>query len=123
MRYCSTAAIAAWLVVLGFSLYYLARIDRTLIDADRRRMSSEEVHKQSVSTIANAMVWVLPIAAGQVFGDLTIQLKLWTVLAMLMTATAILLPAVPLAVMLLALVIGGASVTQLLFSGLPFTSQ
>jgi diguanylate cyclase (GGDEF)-like protein/PAS domain S-box-containing protein len=111
------SAIVAWLIVLGFSHYYLARIDRSLIDADRRRMSSEEVHKQSVSAIANAMVWVLPIAAGQLFGDMTLQLKLWTVLAMLMTATAILLPAVPLAVMLLALVIGGATVTQLLYAG------
>ncbi|MCB2047267.1 MAG: EAL domain-containing protein [Novosphingobium sp.] len=109
-------AIIAWLVVLGFSLYYLARIDRTLIDADRRRMSSEEVKKQSVSAIVNAMVWVLPIGIGQIFGDTTLQLKIWTVLAMLMTATAILLPAVPLAVMLLALTIGGAAVTQLLFA-------
>jgi len=112
-----TAAIIAWLIVLGFSLHYLARIDRSLIDADRRRMSSEEVHKQSVSAIVNAMVWVLPIAIGQMFGNITVQLKLWTVLAMLMTATAILLPAVPLAVMLLALVIGGAAVTQLLYAG------
>jgi diguanylate cyclase (GGDEF)-like protein/PAS domain S-box-containing protein len=112
-----TAVIIAWLVLLGFSLYYLARIDRSLIDADRRRMSSEEVHNQSVSAIANALVWVLPIAAGQMFGNITLQLKLWTVLAMLMTATAILLPAVPLAAILLALVIGGATVTQLVFAG------
>jgi diguanylate cyclase (GGDEF)-like protein len=117
MKVIPTVAIVVWLAVLGFSLHYLARIDRSLIDADRRRMSSEEVHKQSVSAIANAMVWVLPIAAGEMFGNITVQLKLWTVLAMLMTATAILLPAVPLAVMLLALVIGGAAVTQLLFAG------
>ena len=109
--------IVAWLILLGLSLYYLARIDRSLIDADRRRMSSEEVHKQSVSVIANAMVWVIPIAAGQIFGDIAVQLKLWTVLAMLMTATAIMLPAVPLAVILLALVIGGASVSQLIYTG------
>jgi diguanylate cyclase (GGDEF)-like protein/PAS domain S-box-containing protein len=111
------AAIVAWLIVLGFSLHYLSRIDRSLIDADRRKMSSEEVHKQSVSAIVNALVWVLPIGAGQFFGDITVQLKLWTVLAMLMTATAILLPAVPLAVILLALVIGGAAVTQLMYAG------
>ncbi len=111
------AGIVAWLIMLGFSLWYLTRIDRSLIDADRRRMSSEEVHRQSVSAIANAMVWVVPVAAGQFFGDIAVQLKLWTVLAMLITATAIMLPAVPLAAMLLALVIGGASVAQLLYAG------
>jgi diguanylate cyclase (GGDEF)-like protein len=112
----SPIAILVWIILLGSSLHYMAKIDRSLIDADRRRMSSEEVHKQSVSSIVNALVWVMPIAAAQIFGDPTIQLKLWTVMAMLMTATAILMPAVPMAAILLAIVVGGATVTQFLFA-------
>ena len=43
----------------------------------------------------NALVWAVPVALGTLFLDAEIRLKLWTVLALLMTASAILLPGVP----------------------------
>jgi diguanylate cyclase (GGDEF)-like protein/PAS domain S-box-containing protein len=113
----SFIAIGVWILALAGSLVYMAKIDRTLIDADRRRLSTDEVHKQAMASIANALVWVLPIGTAQAFGDTTTQLKLWTVLAMLITAKAILIPAVPMAALILTVAVGGATVTQFLFSG------
>jgi len=111
-------AIGVWAILLGASLHFIAKVDRSLVDADRRRMSIVEVKRQSMSSIANAMVWVIPIAAASVVSDpdMTVQLKLWTVLAMLMTASAILIPAVPMSTILLTLIIGGAAIAQFLLN-------
>ena len=109
--------IVAWLAALGGSLFYGSRIDSTLADADRRRMSSEEVNRQTISAIINALVWVMPIALSTLFVDPETQLKLWTVVAMLMTASAILLPGVPMGTLMFTGIVGGAAVASFLVTG------
>ncbi len=113
----NTPAIAAWLVALTASLLYGTRIDHSLADADRRRMSRAEVNRQTLSSIANAAIWAIPIALASHFLDPETRLKLWTVLAMLMTATAILLPGVPLGTLMFSAIVGGAAVISFLASG------
>ena len=65
------AALLGWVVLLGAGLFHGARIDKTLGDADRRRMSRDEVNRQWVSSIASALVWVVPMAGFGPFGDPT----------------------------------------------------
>ncbi|RZK00203.1 MAG: EAL domain-containing protein [Novosphingobium sp.] len=108
----------AWLALLCGSLYFGTRIDRSLHDADRRRLSSGEVNRQTLSSIVNALVWVLPIAVASLFLDPETRLKLWTVLAMLMTASAILLPGVPMGTLMFTGIVGGASVVSFLVAGM-----
>ncbi|MCB2061341.1 MAG: EAL domain-containing protein, partial [Novosphingobium sp.] len=111
-------ALLAWLAALAVSLSYSSRIDATLIDADRRSMSPDEVKRQTVSAIFNALVWVVPTALFSLFVDVETQLKLWTVLAMLMAASAILLPGVPLGTLMFTGIVGGAAAIEFLFVGL-----
>ena len=88
--------LVLWLAVLGASLYHGAKIDKTLVDVDRRRIGRDEVNKQTMSSVGIALVWVVPMAAFAPFGNDNQQLELWAITAMLMTASAVLLPAVPL---------------------------
>jgi len=111
------AAILAWLAALAGSLYYGQRADASLIDADRRRISQDEVKAQTINSIVNALVWVAPIACFSLFGSPETQIKFWSVLAMLMTASAILLTAVPLGTLMFVGIVGFAAVTFFLFSG------
>ncbi len=111
------AGLIAWLVALAATLYHGFRIDRSLVDADRRRMTKDEVNAQSVGSIINALIWVVPIACFGLFADATTQLKLWTVLAMLMTASAILLPAVPMGTLMLTGIVGGGAIGYFLLTG------
>ncbi len=111
------AILIAWVAALGASLWYGAKIDKGLGDADRRRMTREEVNRQSISSIGNALVWVVPIAGFAFFGDNTRQLELWAITAMLMTASAVLLPAVPLSNLLFAGIVGGGALVSFLFGG------
>ena len=91
------AALGGWFALLCGSLYYGAAIDKGLSDVDQRRIGRDEVNKQTISAVGNALVWVVPMAAFAPFGDAAQRLQLWAVTAMLMTASAVLLPAVPLA--------------------------
>ncbi|HQA17089.1 MAG TPA: EAL domain-containing protein [Novosphingobium sp.] len=111
------AWLVAWLAALGGSLYYGARIDKALGDADSRRITREEVNRQTISTIGNALVWVVPMAAFVPFGDARAHLELWAVCAMLMTGAAVLLPAVPLGNLLFTGIVGGATMASFLFAG------
>jgi diguanylate cyclase (GGDEF)-like protein len=113
----SVFVLIAWVAALVWSLYYGTKIDNSLVDADRRRMSSDEVNRQTLSAIVNALVWVVPIALFTLFVDPETRLKLWTVLAMLMTASAILLPGVPMGTLMFTGIVGGASVVSFLVSG------
>ncbi len=111
------AALLGWVAVLGATLYYGARIDKTLGDADKRRMSRDEVNRQAISSITTALVWVAPIGVFPFFGDGSVRLELWAIAAMLMTASAVLLPAVPLGNLLFAGIVGGSALVSFLFGG------
>ncbi len=110
-------AMIGWLLALGASLFYGARIDKALADADRRRIAGAEVNRQTISAIMNALAWVAPIAGFAPFGDQATRLELWAIVAMLMTASAVLLPAVPLANLLFAGIVGLSAVASFVASG------
>ena len=107
--------VLAWVAALGASLFYSAKTDQSLADADRRRLSRDEVKKQTMLSIANALVWVVPIAGFAPFGDPSRMLELWAITAMLMTASAVLMPAVPLGNLVFAGVVGLGSLVSFLF--------
>nr|WP_244959106.1 GGDEF and EAL domain-containing protein [Novosphingobium marinum] len=113
----AATALVAWSAALMGSLYYGMRIDVSLVDADRRRMTSEEVNRQTFSSIVKALVWVVPAAFFTRFVGVETELKLWTVMAMLMTASAILLPAVPLGTLMFTAIAGGSMIVGFLLNG------
>ncbi len=110
-------ALIGWLVALVGTLYYGARFDRSLGDADRRRMTREEMNSQTISAAINAVVWMIPLVFFTPFADAETRLKLWTIVAMLMTVSAVILPAVPLATIVFCAMVGFAAIAGFLFTG------
>ncbi len=109
--------LAAWLAALTGTLLYGARIDSSLIDADRRRMARSEVNAQTTSAIINALIWVVPLAIFNIHSGAIPHLELWTVLAMVMAISAIVLPSVPLSTIMFTGIVGGAAVSSFAFAG------
>ena len=109
--------ILAWMGLLVATLYHGSLIDKTLSDADRRRMSRDEVDRQSRTSVANALAWVVPMAVFAPLGDPGVHMELWAITAMLLTASAVLLPAVPLANLLFAGIAGGGAIVSLIWAG------
>ena len=112
-------ALLGWLAVLAGTLFYGARIDKTLADADRRRISRDEVKRQTMSSVATALIWAVPLAGFARYGSSSDHLELWAICAMLMTASAVLLPAVPLGNLLFCGIVGGAALGSFLLAGIP----
>ncbi len=110
--------IVGWLVLLGATLWYGAQLDKSLGDADRRRMGRDEVNRQTGASVLNALVWAVPPIVFAVYGDVVLQLELWTVVAMLLTASAVVLPAVPLATIVFTAIVGVAAAGSFAWAGL-----
>ena len=110
--------VLGWAVVAGLTLWRGVRIDRLLIDADRRRISRDEVKAQMLNCAFSGLAWSIPLGGFGFFVDPQTQLKLWVVLATLMTASAVLLPAVPLGTLLFTGVAGGSAVVFFLATGM-----
>lgn len=110
-------AIAAWLVLVVAAQWHGYRIDCLLADADRRRISRDDVKAQLASSIANGLAWALPLGGMGPFIDPQTQVKLWAVLAMLMAASVILIPALPIATLAFSALVGGSAVVCFLLSG------
>ena len=102
----SNLALGLWLACLGAALYWGARIDASLTDADRRRLTPAEVDRQNICSIITALIWILPITAFSHFVDGELRLKLWTVLAILMTASSLVMPSAPMGALLFTGIVG-----------------
>jgi diguanylate cyclase (GGDEF)-like protein/PAS domain S-box-containing protein len=114
----SILVVLGWAALTGLTLWRGTKIDRTLIDADRRRITREEVNAQMISSILNGLAWAVPLGGFGMFVDPQVQVKLWIILAILMTASAVLLPAVPLGTLLFTCIAGGSASAFFLFSGM-----
>lgn len=111
------AFLIGWMALLVGVLISGARFDRTLIDADRRRISRVEMHRQTLSSLCVALVWAIPMLAFSPFGDAAQRMTLWTVLAMLMTGMAVTFAALPMATVMFGGVVGLSGVCAFLFWG------
>lgn len=109
--------LGGWVAVLVMVLISGARFDRSLQDADRRRMTRRETHQQTIATTVTALVWAVPIVIFARFGTTGDKLSLWTVTAMLMTGMAVGFAAVPLGTLLFTAIVGGVSMASFLLAG------
>lgn len=109
--------LVGWMALLVGVLISGARFDRSLIDADRRRISRQEMHRQTVSSLFVALVWAIPMLAFAPFGDAAQRMTLWTVLAMLMAGMAVTFAAMPMATVMFSGIVGLSGVAVFLFWG------
>ncbi|MBB3861441.1 diguanylate cyclase (GGDEF)-like protein/PAS domain S-box-containing protein [Novosphingobium hassiacum] len=110
-------ALVAWMAVLVGVLISGARFDRTLLDADRRRIGRREMHRQTVSSVCIALVWAIPMALFAPFGNAVDRMTLWTILAMLMTGMAVTFASMPLGTVLFSAIVGTVSIGVFLLEG------
>ncbi len=111
------ALLCGWVALLAGTLLFTIQIDRSLVDADRRRIGRDEVNRQTAGSVINALVWVVPMAFFAPYGSDMARLELWAICAILMTAFAVMLPAVPLGSLMYAGIVGTATITSFVISG------
>jgi hypothetical protein len=73
-------------------------------------MTSSEFRRQALGTIINALVWAAPLVFFVPYSPMHLRYEYWTVLAMLMTVSAVIVPTVPLSTLLFSTIVGCGSV-------------
>ncbi len=109
--------LLGWGALLAGVLVNGMRLDRSLEDADRRRMSPREVRRQTLFTVAAGIVWAMPILFLAPFTSPEQRLLVWSIMAMLMAGTALAFAAVPLGAVLFNAILGLASIAVFVWFG------
>lgn len=112
-------ALAGWLGALCGSLSFSVRSDWQLADTDRRRMTEEEFRRQTLGTVINALAWCVPLVLFLPQAPIHLRFELWTVLAMLMTVSAVIVPTVPLATLVFSSIVGAGAIATFWMLGQP----
>ena len=100
--------LGAWAAVQIAALGFGGLCDSRLADADRRAVRQAEFFCQTAATVLVALIWAVPVVLFAPHAPTIVRLQLWTILAMLMTVSAVVLPAVPLATLIFSAVVGAA---------------
>ena len=101
--------LACWLVMLAGALYFSARADLALADADRRPIARGEFWRQFIGSLLTAGVWTIPILFFVRYGAPDDHLILWTVISMLVAGAALWLSPAPLGTMAFTFIVGAAA--------------
>src|SRR5690606_21530144 len=97
------------LIMLIGALYFSARADLALADADRRQMTRGEFWRQFMGSLLAACVWAIPILFFVRYGAPGDHLVLWTVISMLVAGAALWLSPARLGTLAFTLVVGAAA--------------
>ncbi|MCJ2181599.1 EAL domain-containing protein [Novosphingobium sp. 1949] len=108
--------LAGWFLVTGTVLWRSYRITRNLAGVDRRGINRREVDRLLTGCAVNALAWAMPLPLFGPFIDPALQMRIWAILAVLMTASAVLMPAVPMAALFFGVLVGGSSALFFLFA-------
>lgn len=102
----SAIALAAWPLALFGVLYYGARCDRSLVNADKRDIRPGEIRNHWIATALTSVVWCVPIALFAIQGTAFDMLVLWSVVTALIVGSALLVASAPLGTVTFAAITG-----------------
>ncbi|WP_206240526.1 putative bifunctional diguanylate cyclase/phosphodiesterase [Novosphingobium terrae] len=100
------APMLGWLAGLAASLGFISY-------ADKRGAFATQI----AATIANALVWTAVLWFFVPLGSQGSHFEIWTVLATLMTVSALILPTTPLATLMFSAIVGGAAIGSFVQGG------
>ncbi|MXO57496.1 EAL domain-containing protein [Altererythrobacter gangjinensis] len=89
-------ALVSWVLALVGVLYYGVRCDKSLADADTRRMTSTEFNHHCRAIAFIAVVWCVPIGFFAFQGTAKELLALWSIVSVLIVGSALVVAAAPL---------------------------
>ncbi len=108
--------MSLWLLALAGSLHLVLRAAKAFRHLGRRMPARQPVFFHLFATVVNACVWALPMIAFAHPGLSQARIEIWTILALLMTASAVVIPAVPLGTAIFTAMVGAAAMVSFWWS-------
>ncbi len=108
--------LGAWLAALALAMTNVFTIENALKDIDRRLMTRKEFNRHALSIAATATVWSIPLLGFAQRGDPGEHYAIWTVVAMLVASSAVMIRQAPISTLVWGLIGGVASCVSFLMS-------
>ena len=109
--------LAPWVFLVALTVFFGVRGDLALSDADRRRVTRQELNRKALRTAAIGVVWGVPLVLFGQYGDGVDQAGLWLAVAMLITGSALALGSAPLGTVIFGGITGLAAIVGFLLTG------
>ncbi|WP_114522272.1 GGDEF and EAL domain-containing protein [Altererythrobacter sp. ZODW24] len=110
------AALAGWGAALAGLLFYNHKSDASMRDADRRGVSRSEIRTQAVGSSLLALVWCVPMALFPLYAGPVEHAAMWSIAALLIAGSALVLAAAPVGTIIFALFLGIAAMASFWFT-------
>ncbi len=108
--------LGAWLAALALAMTNVFTIESALKDIDRRLMTRKEFNRHALSIAATATVWSIPLLGFAQRGDPGEHYAIWTVVAMLVASSALMIRQAPISTLVWGLIGGVAACVSFLMS-------
>ena len=109
--------LALWAAVIVATQWHLVRLDHSLTDVERRSMTRDEFRSHALGVAGSAAAWAVPLLLFAPFGTPADQFALWTLVAMLIAGSALVMSAAPMATIVFSAIAGGAALMSFLLRG------
>ncbi len=109
--------LGGWLAALAAAVWLAASIDRGLANVDRRAMTREEFARQALGVAGCAAVWASALIGFVPYASLAEHYALWTLVAMLIACSAVLMSAAPMSTVMFATITGAAAIWTFMAGG------
>ncbi|HLV06988.1 MAG TPA: EAL domain-containing protein [Croceibacterium sp.] len=109
--------LGGWLAALAAAVWLAARIDRGLANVDRRPMTREEYRRQALGVAGCGAVWAAALVGFVPYASAAEHYALWTLVAMLIACSAVLMSAAPMATVVFAGITGAAAIGTFVAGG------
>jgi diguanylate cyclase (GGDEF)-like protein/PAS domain S-box-containing protein len=113
-------AMAGWIAALAAIHWRGAKVDLSLADVDRRRVTRDELKRQATTAVLAGIVWGAGIAVFPFFGAPGDLMAVLLVVAILMSGSVFFYTAAPFGIVSFIGIIGTASMGHLILAGLWF---
>ncbi|MEP3050489.1 MAG: EAL domain-containing protein [Erythrobacter sp.] len=110
--------LGLWLVALTAVHVRGVKFDRSLIDADRRKITRREFYGQSLTPLMSGILWGVMVLFFAPSGTLADQMALLVLLIVLVSGSIFFYTSAPLGVFVLATILGAATFTSFALQGM-----
>ncbi|HZU64346.1 MAG TPA: EAL domain-containing protein [Novosphingobium sp.] len=111
------AVLSAWLGALAGCAMFMTRSDQALSTLAPHALRRGDARRHVLGMVVNGLLWSVPPLLFMAHADEMLRVEQWAVAALLMTGTAVIVPAVPLSTVLFCAILGSSTVLGLALHG------
>lgn len=113
-----TGLVLAWMAAMALLNIQSARLDRSLADTEKRKISAKEFNLQALMAFLTGCLWAIPALAFAPYGTVEDFTALLMLVSLLIASSVFFYTAAPISILILGVTIGAACMVQLVINEL-----